>query len=271
MLPGPPSECRAMIKTGLLPYLKKLSGLEIRSHNIRIFGMGESSVEDKLRGLMTELNNPTLAPYAKEGEVLLRVTAKAASDEEADAMMQPVIEKVKETIGDFIYGIDTDSLEETVSSLLREKGMTMSTAESCTGGLVAKRMTDISGASQVFLGGAVTYSNSAKACILGVSEESLEKYGAVSEQVAIEMAKGAKDKFGTDIAVSLTGVAGPDSDDRGNPVGLVYIGLACGDDAICRKVFCGSPRSRCRTMAANYALDTVRRYLLKIPMEDKFM
>jgi len=174
-------------------------------------------------------------------------------------------------LGDFIYGIDTDSLEETVSSLLREKGMTMSTAESCTGGLVAKRMTDISGASQVFLGGAVTYSNSAKACILGVSEESLEKYGAVSEQVAIEMAKGAKDKFGTDIAVSLTGVAGPDSDDRGNPVGLVYIGLACGDDAICRKVFCGSPRSRCRTMAANYALDTVRRYLLKIPMEDKFM
>ncbi len=271
MLPGPPSECRAMIKTGLLPYLKKLSGLEIRSHNIRIFGMGESSVEDKLRSLMTELDNPTLAPYAKEGEVLLRVTAKAASDEEADAMMKPVIEKVKETIGDFIYGIDTESLEETVSNILRERGLTMAAAESCTGGLVAKRMTDISGASQVFLGGAVTYSNSAKANILGVSEESLEKYGAVSEQVAIEMAKGAKEKFGTDIAVSLTGVAGPDSDDRGNPVGLVYIGLACGDDAICRKVFCGSPRSRCRTMAANYALDTVRRYILGLPMEDKFM
>ena len=241
------------------------------SHNIRIFGMGESSVEDKLRDFMTGLDNPTLAPYAKEGEVLLRVTAKAANDDEADAMMQPVIEKVKETIGDFIYGIDVESLEATVNALLRENGMTMATAESCTGGLVGKRMTDISGASQVFMGAAVTYATATKASILGVSEETLEKHGAVSRETAMEMAKGAKEKFGADIAVSLTGVAGPDSDERGNPVGLVYIGLACGDDTICRKVFCGSPRARCRTMAANYALDTVRRYLLKLPMEDKFM
>ena len=271
MLPGPPSECRAMIKTGLLPYLKKLSGLEIRSHNIRIFGMGESSVEDKLRHIMTKLDNPTLAPYAKEGEVLLRVTAKASNDDEADVMMKPVIEQVKETIGDFIYGIDVESLEETVNNLLRERGLTMAAAESLTGGLVSKRMTDIAGASQVFMGGAVTYATSAKAGILCVAEDTLEKFGAVSQECAIEMARGARERFGADIAVSLTGVAGPDSDDRGNPVGLVYIGFASADTSFCRKVFCGSPRTRCRTMAANYALDTVRRHLLNIPMEDKFM
>ena len=271
MLPGPPSECRAMIRTGVMPYLKNLSGYEIHSHNIRIFGMGESSVEDKLRDIMTELTNPTLAPYAKEGEVLLRVTAKAPSIKDADEMMMPVIEKVKDTIGDFIYGIDTESLEETVNTLLREKGFTMAAAESCTGGLVSKRMTDIPGSSQVFLGGAVTYSNSAKSGILGISEETLKTYGAVSEETALKMAKGTRERFGADIAVSLTGVAGPDSDDRGNPVGLVYIGFSAKDISFCRKIYCGSPRSRCRTMAANYALDTVRRYLTNLPMEDKFM
>ena len=271
MLPGPPSECRAMLKTGVMPYLKKLSGLEIHSHNIRIFGIGESSVEDKLRGLMTELTNPTLAPYAKEGEVLLRVTAKAASYEEADKMMRPVIEKVTNTIGDFIYGTDVDSLEAVVNDMLLKRGLTLSCAESCTGGLTAKRITDIPGASRVFKGSAVTYANSAKADILGVSEETLRKFGAVSGETALEMAKGARERFRTDVAISLTGVAGPDSDERGNAVGTVYIGFASADTVFFRKVFCGSPRARCRTMAVNYALDTVRRYLAKLPMEDKFM
>ncbi len=271
MLPGPPRECRAMIKSGAIPYLKALSGVEIKSHNIRIFGMGESSVEDKLYDIMTGMTNPTLAPYAKEAEVMLRVTARAETDEIADAMMQPVIEKVKETIGDFVYGVDIESLEEAVSDILKERGLTMCTAESCTGGLVAKRMTDIPGASKVFLGGAVTYATSAKEKILGVDGGLLAEKGAVSPEVAIEMAKRAREKFGADIAVSLTGVAGPDSDDRGNPVGLVYIGFASADKAFARKVFCGAQRPRARAMASNMALDTVRRTLLDLPFPEKFM
>ena len=151
-----------MLKTGVIPYLVKLSGQEIRSHNINIFGMGESSVEDKLHDLMVNLTNPTLAPYAKEGEVMLRVTALASTDEAADAMMRPVLETVQEAIGSYIYGIDAGTLEETVFHLLRERGLTLSAAKSCTGGLIAKRITDIPGASSVFKGGVVSYSNEAK-------------------------------------------------------------------------------------------------------------
>lgn len=270
MLPGPPRECRAMLKSGAIPYLKSLSGLEIKSHNIRIFGMGESTVEDKLYDIMTELTNPTLAPYAKEAEVMLRVTARAESDEKADEMMMPVIDKVRETIGDFIYGIDIDSLEEAVFNILKERGITMCTAESCTGGLVAKRMTDIPGSSQVFLGGAVTYSTSSKASVLGVNTSVLEEKGAVSAEAAIEMARNAREKFGADIAVSVTGVSGPDPDERNNPVGLVYIGLAFEDSVICRQVMCGGQRSRARIMASSMALDTIRRSLLGLPFPQQF-
>jgi nicotinamide-nucleotide amidase len=220
---------------------------------------------------MTHLDNPTLAPYAKEGEVLLRVTARASSDAEADEMMNPVIDEVKSAVGDFIYGIDTSSLEETVLNMLKERGLTLSTAESCTGGLVSKRLTDIPGASAVFLGGAVTYSNSAKEHILGVDGGLLAEKGAVSSEVAVAMAAGARRCFGTDIAVSLTGLAGPDSDESGQPVGLVYIGYSDKNGDGFRKVFCGSPRSRCRIMAANYALDTIRRRLSGLKLEDRFM
>ena len=155
--------------------------------------------------------------------------------------------------------------------MLKERGLTVSTAESCTGGLVSKRLTDIPGASAVFMGGAVTYSNSAKENILGVDSEILRTVGAVSPETAKAMAKGVRERFGTDIGISLTGIAGPDSDGTDKPVGLVYIGLATKDEVLCRRVFCGSPRSRCRTMAANYALDFVRRHLAGIEIEDRFM
>jgi len=158
MLPGPPRECRAMLKSGVEPYLRRLSEAEIHSHNIYIFGLGESAVEEKLRPLMEELRNPTLAPYAKDGEVMLRLTAKAPSKQEAEKLMAPILAQVKETLGDIIYGVDTDSLENTVLNLLKEHGLTLATAESCTGGLLSKRLTDIPGASKVYLGGVVAYS-----------------------------------------------------------------------------------------------------------------
>jgi len=168
MLPGPPRECNAMFKNCAIPYLRALSGGEILSHSLRVFGMGESAVEDKLRDMMNELTNPTLAPYAKEGEVMLRVTAKADTHEQAEEMMRPVIKEVSEILGDIIYGIDVESLEEEVFRLMLERKLTLSAAESCTGGLLAKRVTDIPGASEIFQGGVVAYSDDSKVQLLGI-------------------------------------------------------------------------------------------------------
>ncbi|MCR5173168.1 MAG: competence/damage-inducible protein A [Oscillospiraceae bacterium] len=262
MLPGPPSECRAMLRTGAVPYLKSLSDSVLVSRNFRIFGIGESSCEQLLRDVMESSENPTLAPYAKEGEVLLRLTAKAGSKEEAGAMMAPLENHVREILGDLIYGVDVDSLEQVVSGLLKERGQTLASAESCTGGLIAKRMTDLPGSSAVFLGGAVTYSTPSKHRVLGVDETLLREKGAVSPETAAAMAEGARALYGADYALSTTGVAGPDSDERGNPVGLVYVALASGRGTVVREFRCGSVRARCRSIAVNHALDMLRRELL---------
>ena len=169
---------------------------------------------------------------------------------------------MKAILGDYVIGVDVNSVQEVCFNLLREKGLTLGTAESCTGGLIAKLITDLPGSSQVFNGGIVSYTNGVKAGVLGVSREMLEEFGAVSPQVAEAMARGAKAVLGCDIAVSATGVAGPDSDDRGNPVGLVYLGLAYGDQCIVQEFHAGrGDRDRVRRMAAGTALDMVRRHL----------
>ncbi|MDR0839236.1 MAG: competence/damage-inducible protein A [Oscillospiraceae bacterium] len=261
MLPGPPGECRAMIESGLVPYLKKLSGDEIFSHNIHIFGMSESSVEARLRELMTRSENPTLAPYAKDGEVMLRATARAATREGAEALLRPMIEAVRETLGDLIYGIDTDSLENTVVTALRERGMTIAVAESCTGGLLAKRITDIPGASKVFLGGVTAYTNEAKIALVGVPRETVEKYGAVSVETAEALARGARSMLGADIGIGITGVAGPGADERGNPEGRVFVTLATSDGVFTRSPELYYDRERIRVAAASNALDMARRFL----------
>jgi len=261
MLPGPPKECVSMFKNCAVPYLKELSDSEILSHSIRIFGMGESAVEDRLRDKMLELKNPTLAPYAKEGEVMLRVTAKADSIEAAEEMMKPVIEMVRETLGDVIYAIDEDNLESVVLRILSEKNLTVSAAESCTGGLLQKRITDIPGASKAFPGGFITYSNETKSGLLGLPEELLEKDGAVSQAAARAMAEAVKARLSTDFGIGITGVAGPDPDERGNEVGTVFLALAAFDGTYSREFHLGADRSRIRTMAANHALDMLRRYL----------
>lgn len=266
MLPGPPSECGDMFKNCAMPYLKKLSDSEIVSHNIMVFGMGESAVEDKLRDMMLELKNPTLAPYAKPGEVMLRVTAKAESRAGAEALMAPVIEKVSSVLGPIIYGIDCGSLEERVLELLRANRSTLSTAESCTGGLTAKRLTDISGASDVFRGGFVTYSNDVKTRLLDIDRELLAEKGPVCRQVAELMAMGVREKLDTDIGIGITGIAGPNSDETGREVGTVFVALAARDGVFCRHLHLGTDRDRVRTMAASHALDMVRRYLTKLPV-----
>lgn len=267
MLPGPPFECRYMFEHRAKKYLEQFIDGVIVSHEIKIFGMGESAVEQALRAPMTRLANPTLAPYAKLNECMVRATAKADTAEEAEAMLQPLVKQVLDTLGDVVYGVDVSSLEEVVSNLLRQKGLTLSAAESCTGGLIAKRMTDLPGASNVFRGGIVSYTNGVKANVLGVPEALLEEYGAVSEPAARAMAECCRKICQSGLAVSVTGVAGPDMDDRGNEVGTVYIALASKEGTICKKLSCGRGRGRdrVRSAAASNALDIIRRYLLGLP------
>ncbi len=265
MLPGPPRECNAMFKTCAMPYLRALSDELILSHSLHIVGSGESTVESKLVSLMNELNNPTLAPYAKEGEVMLRVTAKAKTPEQAEEMMKPVIASVRQVLGDVIYGMDVQSLEEVVYTLLKEKGLTVCTAESCTGGFIAKRLTDLSGASAVFRGGAVTYAAESKTSVLGVPEALIKEHGVISAQVASEMARRARQLFGASVAVATTGLAGPEGDGI-NPVGTVFVALASENEIFVTKLSSGMGRSRVRTLASSCALDMVRRYLTGLPV-----
>ena len=262
MLPGPPRECEKMFRHRALPYLQKLSDGVIASRTVKTFGIGESAAEALLRDLMNALHNPTLAPYAKPTGTELRITAHAPTREEALGLIAPVEEQVKAILGDKVIGVDVDSLEEVCFALLKDRGLTVGTAESCTGGLLAKLLTDLPGSSAVFRGGVVSYTNGVKAGLLGVPQDLLDRYGAVSPQVAEAMARGAKAALGCDIALSTTGVAGPDADDRGNPIGLVYLGLAWGDQCQVTEFRAGPvERERVRRQAAQTALDLLRRHL----------
>ena len=261
MLPGPPSECMDMFEKQARPYLAALSEGVILSRTLKIFGMGESALESLLREEMNAMTNPTLAPYAKEGECELRITAKADNQEAARAMIAPVEEHLRTLLGDLIYGADLPNLETAVLTALKEHGMTLGTAESCTGGLIAKRMTDLPGSSSVFKGGVVSYCNEIKHSLLGVPQELLDQYGAVSESVARAMAEGARNALNCDLAVSTTGVAGPGSDANGNPAGLVYVALAGPNGTEVRRFhLSGASRSRVRTTAAHHAFDLIRGY-----------
>jgi nicotinamide-nucleotide amidase len=268
ILPGPPKELNAMLRHGGIDFLRTISGAPLWSHNLMCFGMGEAVVEEKLRREMTELSNPTLAPYAKEGEVRLRVTASAGTREAAEALMAPVIDRVREVLGDKLYGIDMDSLEAVVLSLLKERGETFAAAESCTGGLIAKRFTDLPGASEVFRGGVTVYTNDAKRLLLDVDAGTLEQFGAVSAPVAEQLARNVREKLGADYGIGVTGLAGPDGDGV-NEVGTVYVALADKQGVTVRLLHLGahSDRSRIRTVAANRCFDLLRRSILGLDME----
>lgn len=268
MLPGPPFEMLTMLKGHVVPYLRTLSDEVIVSHDIMTFGLGESPMEELMRDKMSHMENPSLATYAKPSEVRLRATAKAGSVEAAEAMLAPVVQEVTDFLGHYVYGVDVASLEEVCFRLLKEKGLTLATAESCTGGRVAERMTALPGVSAVYRGGVVSYWTSVKADVLGVPQATLEAHGAVSEETARAMAEGARRVTGADIAVSVTGVAGPDPDERGVPVGIVYIGLATPDGTFCRPLDLGKRRrDRIQDLSTNHALDVVRRYLSGLPID----
>lgn len=263
ILPGPPHEMAPMYHECVVPYLAEYSDGIIVSKTVRTMCIGESAMAERVADLL-EGENPTVAPYAKKGEALLRVTAKAETEAEAQEMLEPVIAEIRERLGDVVYGIDSESIEQRVVELLKKNKMTLATAESCTAGYIPKRITDIAGASSVFEYGAITYSNDVKEKVLGVKHETLVAYGAVSEQTATEMAAGIRRISGADIGIAVTGIAGPGSDGTNKPVGLCYIALNAPDAQICEKIETGrNDREYNRYVTASRALNLVRRYLEK--------
>lgn len=228
LLPGPPREMKVMWESGVVPYLESLSDEVIVSHNIKMFGIGESAMEQMLHEYLISHENPTAAPYAKDAECMLRVTAKAHSKEEAEEMMAPMVKELSEMLQEYVYGIDVPDIQTAMVTMLKEKQLTVACAESFTGGLIAKRITDVYGASEVFSFGACTYSNEMKQKVLGVKEETLQTYGAVSKETAAQMAEGIRKVSGADIGIATTGVAGPEPSE-GKAVGTVFIGISYGD------------------------------------------
>jgi nicotinamide-nucleotide amidase len=263
-LPGPPKEMRPMFEEKIVPYLKQKSKHVIKSHTLKVIGIGESALQEKLGDIMTNQTNPTIALYAKEGEVHIRITAKDEDISEADDKIKEVKNKILNVLGMNVYGYNDDTLESVVNNLLQEKRMTIAFAESCTGGMISSRFTDIPNASISFINGVVCYSNEAKVNILGVNRDTIEKYGAVSMETAEEMAYCIKKISNTDIGLSITGIAGPSGGTESKPVGLCYIGIAFDDQVkVYSSVFNGN-RNKIRWLATTKALDILRRNILEI-------
>ena len=264
LLPGPPGELKPLFEEQVAPYLNSLTSSIIYSQTIKTFGLGESMVEDAIKDLMDHQSNPTIAPYAKTGEVHLRVTAQAADEKEAKKLIQPVCDEITKRFKDNIYSVEEDeTLEESIVKLLMKHELTLTTAESCTGGLLSGRIVGVSGVSAVFNQGFVTYSNKAKRKLLDVSKATLEKYGAVSKQTAKEMAVGAAMAAHPDVAVSITGLAGPDGGTKEKPVGLVYIGCYINEKSYVQEhVFYGN-RQKIRENSVAYALSLLRRCIVE--------
>lgn len=263
MLPGPPREMTAMFESGVRPYLTKGEVQELYSRRVRVMEIGESDCADALSDLL-DGKNPTVATYAKDVETEIRITVSADDASTAEVMLSPVVDEVCRRMGDYVYGIDVTSIEQQVSQMLRERGMTIATAESCTGGLIAKSLTDLAGASEVFGFGTVTYANEAKTKLLGVPADMLEQKGAVSPEVAKAMAEGVRRLSGADIGLGITGIAGPDGGTEEKPVGLVYVGVAGEKGTRVEEFHLGSKtrtRNTIRKFAAARALNLVRKYL----------
>jgi nicotinamide-nucleotide amidase len=230
ILPGPPRELTYMYEREVKPYLEAKSGVRFHSVNLRFFGIGESDLEHKVADLMAAQTNPTIAPYAGSGEVMLRLTAAAPDIGQAKRLIEPVEAEIRRRVGQFVYTSEYSSMAETAVHLLAEKGLTVACAESCTGGMLSSMLVDIPGSSDALMGSVVCYSNEVKISMLGVREETLGAFGAVSEQTALEMARGALRRIGADYALAVTGIAGPGGGTPEKPVGLVWVALARSGD-----------------------------------------
>lgn len=261
ILPGPPREVIPLMEKYIIPYLEKRTGKVFISDIINISGIGEGHMEEKIMDIIEAQENPTVAPYAKEHGLTLRVTASASTEQEARLLLEPVVKKVCDRLGMDVYAIGDTTLEAVVASLLIEQNLSISVAESCSGGLLAGRLINYPGISKVFKEGFITYSNESKINTLGVDSKILSKYGAVSEEVAKQMAKGAADRAKSDVALSITGIAGPDGGTDEKPVGLVYIGLYLLGEVKVMKMDSWGSRDNVRRRAVSQALDMLRREL----------
>lgn len=263
LLPGPPNEMIPMFEKDIYGYLNQIRPNVIYSRMVKICGIGESMVETEITDLIEAQSNPTIAPYAKSGEVHLRVTASAPTVDEAKKLVKPVVKELKDRFKQNIYTTDeSENLEDVVVKLLKKYNLTLATAESCTGGLFTGRIVNVAGASDVLKEGFITYSNKAKKKNLDVSKNTLKKHGAVSEQCAKEMAKGAAINTGSDVAVAITGIAGPDGGTDEKPVGLVYIACFVNEKVTIKEFNFKGNRQKIREGAVIYALDLLRRCIL---------
>ena len=264
LLPGPPNEMIPLFQGQVEPYLQKLRPELIVSRMVKICGKGESQVEDELLDLIDKQTNPTIATYAKTGEVHVRVTASAPNEETAERLIKPVVKEIKRRFGMAVYSIrEEETLEMAVVRLLKKYDLTVATAESCTGGLVAGRIVNVPGASDVFREGFITYSNKAKRKHLDVSKNTIKKYGAVSKETAREMAVGGVFATDSDICVAITGLAGPGGGTEEKPVGLVYMACCLGDNVTVEKYQFKGNREKIREQSVVRALDLVRRTILQ--------
>ena len=263
LLPGPPLELKSMFTDSVMPKLQQKCGQVFYSQTVKIVGPGESSVETQILDMLDTQDNPTIAPYAKTGEVHLRVTARAKDEKEAREKTAPVVEELYRRFGNAVYTTDADeTLEMALTKLLIKKKYTMTTAESCTGGMIAARMVNAPGVSAVLKSGFITYANEAKEELLGVSHDTLEKFGAVSRETAEEMAEGAAKAAHTDAAVAVTGIAGPDGGTKEKPVGLVYIGVNVRGNVEVREYHFSGSRQKIRESVTAAALTFLREKLL---------
>jgi len=260
-LPGPPKEMTNMYLNQVKPYLLTKSNQVIQSQILKFVGIGESKLESELQTLIDN-HNPTLATYANNGEVSLRITAKAASSYEANTLIAPILETIRKKFSEYIYSFNNETLEEVVAKLLIENNISISLAESCTGGLLATKLTSIPGISKVFDRGIICYSNNSKIKELSVDREIIEFYGAVSKETALAMCEGLKKVTKSDLAISITGIAGPDGATVEKPVGLVYIGVASKDRSFVKKFNLHGSRDTIRNYSTIHALNIIRKLIL---------
>ncbi|EOD01245.1 competence/damage-inducible protein A [Caldisalinibacter kiritimatiensis] len=264
ILPGPPREIKEMFKNYICSYLSKKSNIVVKSKTIRTIGIGESHIESKIRSKIGFKDNTLVATYAKEGQVDIKITAKGLDNESVDKTIQETVDTLMPEIKKYVYSFDDESIEEVVFKQLLKNNFKIGFCESCTGGLITSRLTRISGASKILKRSIITYSNTSKIEEVGVQRETLNKYGAVSEQTAIEMAQGLKNKDNIDIAVSVTGIAGPTGGTSEKPVGLVYMALVTNDTIKCYKFNFSGSREIIQNKTANSVFNEIRKYLIDL-------
>lgn len=263
VLPGPPREMKAMFNDKVAKYLSDLTGYTIKSKTLRFLGIGESVIAKKVDDIINNSKNPTVAPYAKDYEAILRITAKANTEEECCKLIDNKCEEIRNILGEYIYGEDDDTIQSVVGKILCENKLSISTAESCTGGMVAETLISFPGISEVFKEGVITYSNEAKIKRIGVKEETLREFGAVSEETAREMVEGIARLANTNIGISTTGIAGPGGGTEEKPVGLVYVGIYINGEIIVQKLNLNGNRDAVRRKATMNALNILRKELIK--------